>query len=384
MDYNQVYFISEKTFVEWEKRGTPQIGDVLLTTEGPLGEVAQLDKQRVALAQRLIALRGKEKTLDNAYLKYFLMSPTGQHELFARASGTTVQGIKQSEFRKIKIIKPTFPEQRLIAKILSDLDGKIALNLKMNNSLEAVGEAVFKRWFVDFEFPNEEDKPYKTSGGKLIDSKFEKIPPDWKIGKLNDVCEKITDGSHYSPKESLNGNHVIATVSDMGIYDFDLDKCKRISEEDYTLLLKRECKPKRNDILFSKDGTMGITFRYLGHQDIVLLSSIAILRPKKDFFSNYVYFYLKSQKTQDQIFMGYVSGSALPRIVLKDFKLIPILIPPDHLLIKFNSFFDPLFEAIIIHNNETRSLNGIKNALLPRLMSGKIRVPISNGNVEAQ
>jgi len=126
VDYNQVYFISEKTFGEWERRGKPRIGDVVLTTEGPLGEVAQLDKQRVALAQRLIVLRGKENTLDNAYLKYFLMSPIGQHELFARATGTTVQGIKQSEFRKVRIIKSPFPEQRLISKILSDLDAKIA------------------------------------------------------------------------------------------------------------------------------------------------------------------------------------------------------------------------------------------------------------------
>ena len=91
--------------------------------------------------------------MDNAYLKYFLMSPAGQHELSSKQTGTTVQGIKQSEFRKILIIKPTYKEQKNIAKIMSDLDSKIELNQRMNVTLEAIGQAVFKHWFIDFEFP---------------------------------------------------------------------------------------------------------------------------------------------------------------------------------------------------------------------------------------
>ena len=87
IDYAQAYFISEKTFEEWETRGKPKPGDVLLTTEGPLGEVAQLGSQRVALAQRLIGLRGKERKLDNAYLKYYLISPIGKNELLSKANG---------------------------------------------------------------------------------------------------------------------------------------------------------------------------------------------------------------------------------------------------------------------------------------------------------
>ena len=168
----------------------------------------------------------------------------------------------------------------------------------------------------------------------------------------------------------------------MDLFDFDLDTCKRISEEDYLKLVKDGCKPKRNDILFSKDGTMGITFRYLGHQDVVLLSSIAIIRPKNHSLSLYLYFYLKNKRTQESIFAGYVSGSALPRIVIKDIKRIQIVIPPDSLITKFAECFDPFSESIVLNCREIRTMSKIRDLLLPELMSGKIRVPVPKENVE--
>lgn len=376
IDYNQTYFISEKTYREWETRGKPEIGDVLLTTEGPLGETAQLDKKDVAIAQRLLVLRGKEKCLDNTYLKYFLMSFIGQHELLSRATGTTVQGIKQSEFRKIQIVKPSFCEQKSIAKILSDIDSKIELNQAMNKTLEAIGQALFKYWFIDFEFPDEDGKPYKSSGAEMVDSELGKIPKDWKVKKLIDICVNITDGSHYSPKENSAGRHFIATVKDMENYDFDLNSCKRISTNDYEKLIRNGCKPEPADILFSKDGTMGVTHLYLGHQNLVLLSSIAIIRPEKKTISNFLYVFLRGNRIQNMIFGGYTSGSALPRIVLKDIKKIPILIPNDSLLEKFNKAFDPIFTKIIKNEEESRILSKIRDSFLPKLISGKIRVNI--------
>ena len=105
-------FISEDDYESWMRRGMPEAGDVLITTEAPLGEVAQLGSERVALAQRLIALRGKSGVLDNTFLKFLLQSDDLQTQLRARASGSTVSGIKQSELRKVSITLPPLPEQR--------------------------------------------------------------------------------------------------------------------------------------------------------------------------------------------------------------------------------------------------------------------------------
>ena len=144
-------YISEKEYDSWMKRGIPQKGDIVLTTEAPLGEVAQLNGEKVALAQRIITLRGKSGLLESDYLKYLLQSNDVQHQLDGRASGTTVSGIKQSELRQVILRFPPIPEQKAIAHILGSLDDKIALNRQMNATLEEMAQALFKSWFVDFD-----------------------------------------------------------------------------------------------------------------------------------------------------------------------------------------------------------------------------------------
>ncbi|HEV7396822.1 MAG TPA: restriction endonuclease subunit S [Pyrinomonadaceae bacterium] len=105
-------FISPDDYDDWMRRGFPRAGDVLLTTEAPLGEVAQLNNEKVALAQGVVALRGKKNVLDNGFLTYLLRSREVQDQLRSRASGTTVQGIKQSELRKINLALPPIDEQK--------------------------------------------------------------------------------------------------------------------------------------------------------------------------------------------------------------------------------------------------------------------------------
>lgn len=137
INYADCYFISEEEYKRFMVRGFPKVGDILLTTEAPLGQVARLDRDGVALAQRLITLRGKHGVLDNDYLLYFLQSPHGQALLKARETGTTVTGIKQAEFRKIVIELPEYSVQRKICSILRSIDDKIVTNNKINDNLAA-------------------------------------------------------------------------------------------------------------------------------------------------------------------------------------------------------------------------------------------------------
>lgn len=110
-------FISVDDYDSWMVRGFPKVGDVVLTTEAPLGEVAQLDNANIALAQRVVTLRGKTGVLDNTYLKYYFLSNVGQQRLKARETGTTVTGIKQSELREVTIDVPPYAVQVEIAYI---------------------------------------------------------------------------------------------------------------------------------------------------------------------------------------------------------------------------------------------------------------------------
>lgn len=135
IDYTLCYYISTDEYKRFMVRGFPKIGDVLLTTEAPMGMVARLDRDNVGIAQRLLTLRGKKDVLDNEYLLYFLQSPIGQSLLKARESGTTVTGIKQAEFRKIQINIPEISAQKKIGGILRSLDQKIEINNKINENL---------------------------------------------------------------------------------------------------------------------------------------------------------------------------------------------------------------------------------------------------------
>lgn len=137
IDYSNCYYISREEYDSFMTRGFPKRGDILLTTEAPLGMAAKLDREGIAVAQRLLVLRGKKGVLDNDYLLYFLQSPMGQSLLRARESGTTVTGIKQAEFRKIEITIPDFQTQRKISSILVGLDDKIQLNRQINDNLVA-------------------------------------------------------------------------------------------------------------------------------------------------------------------------------------------------------------------------------------------------------
>lgn len=137
IDYSLCYYISPDEYKRFMVRGFPKIGDVLLTTEAPMGVVARLDRDDVAIAQRLLTLRGKENVLDNEYLLYFLQSSSGQSLLKARETGTTVTGIKQAEFRKIQINVPEISTQKEIGGFLRTLDERIEINSKINENLAA-------------------------------------------------------------------------------------------------------------------------------------------------------------------------------------------------------------------------------------------------------
>jgi len=129
-------YIAVDEYDAWMTRGLPQIGDVVLTTEAPLGEVAQIRDAHVALAQRIITLRGKQGILDNSFLKYFLQSTEGQGRLKARESGTTVTGIKSSELQEVLIPLPPISLQQKIACVLTDIDEKIYVNTQENHNLQ--------------------------------------------------------------------------------------------------------------------------------------------------------------------------------------------------------------------------------------------------------
>ena len=195
------------------------------------------------------------------------------------------------------------------------------------------------------------------------------LPKEWSISSLSTSCLLITDGSHYSPLEFENGTKFIATVYNMGENKIDVDSCKRISDKDYETLVRNGCKPVEGDVLFSKDGTVGICFPFNQKSDLVLLSSIAILRPKKILDPTFVSQYLKSDFGKKQV-IGLKTGTALSRITLEKLKYIKIPIPslPEQQKIaKILSDTDSLIESLDKLISKKRNIKqGLMKTLLTR------------------
>lgn len=384
-------FIAEEAYDDWMRRGIPEAGDVVITTEAPLGEIAQLPKGKVALAQRVITLRGKRHRVDNTYLKYLLLSDSFQDDLQARATGTTVVGIKQSVLRKIELTFPDLGIQKAIAHILGTLDDKIELNRKTNETLEAIAKAIFKSWFVDFDpvrakaegrptrLPKEISDLFPDS---LENSELGEVPRGWKWSKLGDCLAEIQTGSR--PNGGISGiTHGVPSVgaeSIIGIGIFDYTKTRYVTEEFFGNM--RQGIVRSGDVLLYKDG--GRPGMFEPHVTMVgenfpfgifsINEHVYRLRLQNDQWQSYLYFLLGSQGLMEEM-RNRGTGVAIPGLNSTQVRSLPFLMPGDDILNAFGEFANPLCARILRSSLESLRLSNIRDTLLPKLISGELRVP---------
>ena len=199
------------------------------------------------------------------------------------------------------------------------------------------------------------------------------IPTDWQLTSLSPEdggTELVTDGSHYSPDQNQKEEYYYATVSDLTDSGINFESCGRIDEEQFEEMVRGGCKPKPGDVLFSKDGTVGICTTFTEERDVVLLSSIAIIRPNTNIFSpSFLSKYLSSKLTTDQV-RSFKSGTALKRVILRDIKKFQVPTPPlpeQRRIADILSTVDEQIQQTDEIVNKTEELKrGVLNELIPR------------------
>jgi len=230
-----------------------------------------------------------------------------------------------------------------------------------------MAQAIYREWFVHFRFPGHELV-------KQVDTKFGFVPDKWDIVSLEDVCKDITDGSHYSPPSISGDGYPMASVKDMTDWGIEINSCRTISEEDYLRLVKTNCKPFVGDVLVAKDGSyLKHIFAIHKELEFVVLSSIAILRPNQRIHSQILCNYLLSPFVKSRM-SGYVSGVAIPRIILKDFRKFPILMPPINIQNEYMDVTGSIFNLIHVLIEKNTNLKSTRDLLLPRLINGELEV----------
>ena len=361
-------FIDESEYEAWMRRGIPKEGDVILTTEAPLGEVAFIPKGKIALAQRIITLRGKTGKLDNGFLKYSLQSPLMQYRLTARESGSTVSGIKSSELKVTDLLHPEdLNEQVAIASVLNSLDNKIELLREQNETLEAIAQTLFKRWFIDFNFPDENGNSYKGSGGTMIASELGEIPAGWSENTLTQCLDVMGGGTpktsvveywdgeyfFFTPKDANNGFYCLATEKSVTRAGIDNSSTKLF--------------PK-NTIFVTARGTVGKTA--LALIPMAMNQSCYALKEKNGY--NLTGFLLLQEAIHK--LQKYASGGVFDAITTSTLDSTVMAYPDKEIVQQFEKLISPIFDKIGENSEQVQTLTQFRETLLPKLMKGEIRV----------
>lgn len=334
-------FIPFEDYDERMSRGIPRAGDVVVTTEAPLGEVGQLDNRKLSVGQRLITLRGKDGLLDNTYLKYLMMSEFVQNQLLARATGTTVSGIKQTELRKINLLIPPFTSQRRIADILSALDEKIELNRQTNATLESIAQSIFREWFVD---------------GEDIDG--------WEVGKLGDIAENI--------RRSVQPSEIEPDTPYIGLEHMPRKSIALSEWDTASNVMSNKYKFKKDEFLFGK---LRPYFHKVGVAPLDGVSStdILVVAPKEDDYYGVVLGHISSVDLINHT-TAASTGTKMPRTNWSDIARYEIALPPKERAKQFSGFMKSVVQLIQSNIMEARTIANIRDTLLPKLMSGEIEV----------
>ncbi|MGL4913300.1 MAG: restriction endonuclease subunit S, partial [Romboutsia sp.] len=290
--------------------------------------------------------------------------------------GTTIPSLRTDTLNKIEFLIPPIEEQKAIAKILSDLDNKIEVNNKINKRLEDMAQSIFKHWFVDFEFPNGEGKSYKSSGGEMVESELGMIPKGWEVKNISDICE-IGSSKRIFMKEYVDsgipfyrGKEIIQK-SNGNTINTELF----ISKERYREIKEKFGAPIKNDILLTSVGTIGVAY-LVGNEEFYFKDGNLTWFKNfiQDVYRYYIYQFLISDEGKKEL-DSITIGSTQKALTINSLNNIRIVTPSSELLNRFEKLIIPIIDSIRRNNIENERVSNLRDTLLPKLMSGEIRVP---------
>jgi len=288
----------------------------------------------------------RDLKIDKMFLFYFLKYSL--QRLIHSASGTVFKNLKTDIVKNIVIALPPSHVQEAISRVLCSLDDKIELLYAENKTLEAIAQAFFKRWFVEFNFPNDEGKPYRMSRGKMVDSELGKIPDGWKAGKIGDILELKYGEPLKMEHRSGKGFPVVGSSGVVGEH--------------------LEAIVKGPGIVVGRKGTMGSVIWI--DTDFYPIDTTFYVVDKLQLGT--LYYHLLLLKIQD--FQSISSDSVVPGLNRNSAYSLPAAIPPIGVIRKFNSFSSSIYNKITQNTSQINKLSQLRDALLPRLVSGEVSI----------
>lgn len=376
-------FVDGETYEKWTRRAKLQYGDVLLTREAPIGEVGFVDlPEGLFLGQRIMQYRANSKVLHPRFLHYVFQSPSlkyqfGSHE----GSGSVVSHIRVGDCFKFKIPLPPIDVQDGVAELLGALDDRITLLRETNATLEAIAQALFKSWFVDFDPVGAKAESRQPEGmdattAALFPDSFEEsklglVPEGWMSRPIYDMATYINGAAYkaFEPNAERRGLPIIK------IAELKAGISAQTAFSDVAMPAKYLI--ETGDILFSWSGnpdTSIDTFVWQ-HAPALLNQHIFRVLPHEAFERSFVLQMLRNLKPVFAELARNKQTTGLGHVTVADLKRLCVVHPPQMVIEQFNTLVVPIHQMIFGNEQRAQTLTQLRDTLLPRLISGQLRLP---------
>lgn len=394
-NYSETKYVTKEDY-ELLKRNDckPLKNDVLIAKDGSYLKHVFVIKDEVdqAVLSSIGILRPNLDKVIPHYLKYYLQSNSVKKTVAKKyVSGSALPRIILKNFGEIDIVYKDLPTQEKIASVLSALDNKIELNNKINNELEAMAKTLYNYWFVQFDFPNAEGKPYKSSGGKMVYDEVLKreIPKGWEVKSLESCIDAIIDYRGKTPKKlecdwSENDSDIIA-LSAKHVKNgklVNLKDANRVDEDLFNVWMKE--KLREGDILMTSEAPCGEFFYLVGKTKYCLSQRLFAIRGNSEIIKHSLLYYELSCGVGYSQILGKVSGSTVFGIRQDELRTVNVHVPPSSIQESFHDFVEPNYKKIRNNDYQNQELASLRDWLLPMLMNGQVTVKDAYEMIEGE
>ena len=374
IDCTNLSFVSEEDYNERVKRAIPEESDIIISREAPMGVVGIVPKGfKCCLGQRLVLLKIDKSKCIPKYLLYSLMSEYVQLQIRRiNRTGSIVSNLNISSLKELKILLHNFEGQRKIANILSAIDDKIQINNQINQELAVMAKTLYDYWFVQFDFPDPNGKPYKSSGGKMVyhpELKRE-IPEGWGVETLKDFESKIITGKTPSRANSDNfgGEIPFITIGDIRGNTFIYSTSETLTDSGASVQQNKYL--PEGSLCVSCIATVGeIGFTTEWSHTNQQINSIVF-----EDETNRYYLYLALKNYFENANASAKTGNTFANMNKEDFSGIRIILPRNEIKNNFHKMTEPYFAQIKCLQGQNQELIQLRDWLLPMLMNGQVKV----------
>lgn len=341
INLDEVRYVTEETYKTWIRRGAPQLEDIILTREAPVGEVGMIrTSEKVFLGQRTMMYRADRTKADPYFLYYAFQTEAVQEQIHSAGMGSVVEHVRVPDAKKFKINTPPLPEQKAIASVLSSLDDKIDLLHRQNKTLEAMAETLFRQWFIEEAKEDWTDKPLSSIATFTNGLACQKYPPQpnepkLPVLKIKDLTSGISDSSDWATA-NVDSKYIV----------------------------------KHGDIIFAWSASLMV--KIWSGETCVLNQHL--FNVTSDEFPKWFYYQWCKHHLEEFISISQSHATTMGHIKRKDLDEAMVKVPSSSEIEGMSVQFEPLMDKLITNLKQIQTLENLRDTLLPKLMSGEVRV----------